>query len=120
MVHRRLSHGLPHLLMWALGRRARVRVRGTSMEPGLPDGSLVLVDPGAYRRREPAAGDVVLARHPFVRDLHLIKRVAEARDGRVTLVGDRADASTDSRDFGALRLDHVMGRVVLRLTRGDP
>jgi nickel-type superoxide dismutase maturation protease len=105
--------------MWALGRRARVRVRGTSMEPALPDGSLVLVDPAAYRSRPPAAGDVVLARHPFVRDLRLIKRVAETRDGRVTLVGDRVDASTDSRDFGALRLDHVMGRVVLRLSRGN-
>jgi len=95
----------------------RVRVRGTSMAPALPDGSFVLVDPRAYRSRPPEPGDVVLARHPYVRDLCLVKRVAEvARQGRVALVGDCAEASTDSRDFGAVGLDHVLGRVVLRLS----
>jgi len=117
LVHRSLIRGLPHLVLWALGRRARYRVRGTSMEPVLPDGSFVLVDPRAYRARAPRAGEVVLARHPFVRDLRLVKRVAnEPNQGHVTLVGDRADSSTDSRDFGAVALGDVMGRVVLKLT----
>ena len=103
--------------MWALGRRARVRVRGTSMEPALPDGSLVLVDPGAYRTRAPRAGDVVLARHPYVRDLRLVKRVvSEPKENRVALVGDRAEASHDSRDFGSVPLGDVMGQVVLKLS----
>jgi nickel-type superoxide dismutase maturation protease len=117
LVHRGLIRGLRHLVLWALGRRTRYRVRGKSMEPALVDGSFVLVDPQAYRTRAPQAGDVVLARHPYVRDLCLVKRVAAApREGRVALTGDRLDASTDSRDFGAVALGDVMGRVVLKLS----
>jgi nickel-type superoxide dismutase maturation protease len=112
-----LIRGFPHFVLWALGRRARIRVRGTSMEPGLPDGSFVLVDPRAYRSRAPRAGEIVLARHPYVRDLRLVKRVAtEPRQGRVALVGDRPEASHDSRDFGAVALGDVLGRVVLKLS----
>ena len=117
MVHRGLIRALPELVLWALGRRARVRVRGQSMEPGLPDGSFVLVDPRAYRSRAPRAGEVVLARHPYVRDLSLVKRVAAAPlEGRVALAGDSLERSTDSRDFGAVALGDVMGRVVLKLS----
>ena len=117
MVHGGLIRGLPELVQWALGRRARYRVRGSSMEPGLQDGSFVLVDPEAYRTRAPRAGEVVLARHPFVSGLCLVKRVAtEPEAGRVALVGDRADESTDSRDFGAVRLGEVVGKVVLKLS----
>ena len=117
MVHRSLIRGFPQLVLWALGRRARFRVRGTSMEPWLSDGSFVLVDPRAYRRRAPRAGDVVLARHPYERDLRLVKRVAsEPKDERVALVGDRAEASHDSRDFGTVPLADVMGQVVLKLS----
>src|SRR5215510_241710 len=109
--------GLAELVLWALGRRRRFRVRGTSMEPALPDGSLVLVDPRAYRSRAPQAGEVVLARHPYVRELRLVKRVAAAPcQGRVALVGDQAEHSTDSRDFGAVALGDLMGRVVLKLS----
>jgi nickel-type superoxide dismutase maturation protease len=118
LVHRSLIRGLPHLVLWALGRRTRLRVRGPSMEPALPDGSFVLVDPRAYRARAPRAGEVVVARHPYVRDLRLVKRVAqEPCEGRVALVGDRAEQSTDSRDFGAVGLGDVLGRVVLKLSR---
>jgi nickel-type superoxide dismutase maturation protease len=117
LVHRGLIRGLPHLVLWALGRRTRLRVRGTSMEPALGDGSFVLVDPRAYRTRAPRAGEVVVARHPYVRDFCLVKRVAaDVREDRVALRGDRADQSTDSRDFGTVALGDVMGRVVLKLS----
>ena len=117
MVHRSLIGAFSELVLWALGRRARYRVRGSSMEPGFHDGSFVLVDPGAFRTRAPRAGEVVLARHPFVSGLCLVKRVAtEPEQGRVALVGDRPEESTDSRDFGAVKLADVVGKVVLKLS----
>ena len=87
------------------------------MEPSLMAGGFVLVNPRAYARRRPRRGDVVLARHPFRTDVRLIKRVADfSREGRVALTGDRAEASTDSRDFGSVAVSDLMGRVVLRLS----
>ena len=116
MGHGELIRALPELALWAMGRRVRYRVRGTSMEPALSDGSFVLVDPRAFARRAPEPGEVVVARHPFRTDVRLIKRVRERpSEGRVALAGDRADVSTDSRDFGAVPVADVVGRVVLRL-----
>ena len=95
-------------MAWLLGRRLRVRVAGPSMEPTLSDGTTVLIKPDA----PPQDGDIVLVRHPFESDLNILKRVDHrTADGRVFLRGDAA-TSTDSRDFGAVDPDQILGRVV--------
>jgi signal peptidase I len=40
--------------------------------------------------------------------------VAAVDDGRCTLLGDRPEASTDSRIFGPVPLEDVLGRAVFR------
>jgi len=113
MVHRQLN--AIELLLWALRRRRRFRVNGDSMLPHLRPGDEVLVDPRAYRRTSPHVGDVVIARHPFRRDVRLIKRVVRVLDGdRYDLRGDNPAASTDSRAFGALPRRYLLGRVTAR------
>jgi nickel-type superoxide dismutase maturation protease len=83
-----------------------VVVEGTSMEPALQPGDRLLVV-----ARRPRVGDVVALQHD---GRVLVKRVA-AIDGRhVTVHGDNADASTDSRSFGAVSLRSVLGRAVYR------
>lgn len=94
---------------------SRVAIAGRSMEPALEDGDWVLVDPEAYRARPPRPGDLVLAPDPREPERVLIKRVAEVtRDGRLTILGDAPDASTDSRDFGTIAAADVRGRPWLR------
>jgi len=116
VVHGLVARALPELALWALGRRARFRVAGDSMSPALAPGDQILVDLAAYRRRGPRPGEVVLARHPYRRDARLVKRVARvAADGRCELAGDNPDASTDSRGFGSVPAELLLGRVVLRL-----
>ncbi len=102
--------GLSEAVRWLLGLRQRVAVRGRSMLPTLPEGATVLVERGA-----PAAvGDVVLARHPYVRDLVLIKRVtALGPDGRAQLAGDNPVES--SHAFGAVGAGALLGVVRSRL-----
>ena len=96
---------------WLLGRRVRVRVAGPSMEPALPDGSTVLVKPGGA----PQPQDIVLVEHPMQADLRILKRVDHITDdGRIFLRGD-GTVSTDSRDFGAVPPERVLGRVVCTL-----
>ena len=102
-------------LLWLLGRRRRFKVEGGSMEPTLADGDEVLVDPRAYRRRSPVAGEVVVALHPFVRGLRLVKRVARVEaGGAVALEGDNPGASTDGRTLGTVPPEGILGRVTAR------
>ncbi|MDQ2952161.1 MAG: nickel-type superoxide dismutase maturation protease [Chloroflexota bacterium] len=90
----------------------RVAVSGHSMEPALREGDWLIVVPP---RRRPRGGDVVLVRDPRERTRLLLKRVAEvAPEGGVVVRGDRDDHSTDSRHFGAIPLDDVIGRAAFR------
>jgi len=84
------------------------------MYPLLRDGDEVAVDLSAFASREPAVGDVVLARHPFKTGIEIIKRIVEVTDeGRLVLHGDDALESQDSRGFGPVSRDLVLGLVRL-------
>lgn len=102
-------------LLWILRRRQRFRVTGASMLPLLQPGEEVLIDPAAYHHCAPNPGDVVAAEHPKQPGLRLVKRVIAVLDtGACLLVGDNPDASTDSRDFGAVSRQHILGKVTSR------
>ncbi len=76
------------------------------MAPALPDGSSVLV-----AKRPPAKGDVVVARLPADGQI-VVKRVSRVdSDGQLFLRGD-GEISTDSRDYGAISSEHILGVVV--------
>ena len=90
---------------------ARVAIAGRSMEPALEDGDWVLVDPAAYGARLPRPGELILAPAPREPERVVIKRVADvSRDGRLTVLGDAPDHSTDSREFGSIGGADVRGR----------
>lgn len=81
------------------------------MLPTLEPNDEVLVALG----RSVGVGDIVLARHPYQRDLHLLKRVkCVDAEGRLELVGDNPSESTDSRSFGSVSIDSVLGLVTSR------
>lgn len=80
----------------------------TSLAPG----DKVLVDAKGYI----TVGDVVLAEHPYRSDVKIIKRVVEIADnGRLTLSGDNPAESTDSRTFGSVSLESIIGKVSSKL-----
>ena len=93
-----------------------VEVRGGSMAPALLPGDRLLVESRSYLSRAPRPGEVVLAADPRKGDRELIKRVAAIDDAGAAadLRGDAPDESTDSREFGAVRLSTIRWRAAFR------
>ena len=112
-----MEHDLPKATffdkaMVLLGSRFQYICEGTSMNPTLKDGEIVLVDRGAPIE----VGDIVVARHPIEQSTEVVKRVARINErGHYYLVGDNLDDSTDSRHYGAVTGEYIKGKVVARL-----
>ncbi|MEO9253935.1 MAG: nickel-type superoxide dismutase maturation protease [Tepidiformaceae bacterium] len=99
--------------MWLLTRRySRFEVSGESMVPALNPGDWIAVDMTAYIKHRPRCGDVVLARDPRDPERTLVKRVDHTDlHSNVWLLGENAESSTDSRTFGPVTPDAILGRV---------
>ncbi|HLM70057.1 MAG TPA: S26 family signal peptidase [Thermoplasmata archaeon] len=112
-------------------RSRRFRVADRSMSPTLLPGDCLYVDPGAYRTRLPERGDLVILHDPVDAQRLLAKRVAfvageypypdaEMLAPRtVFLLGDNLVASRDSRSFGAVPVERIVGRAWFRYAPAD-
>ncbi len=84
------------------------------MEPLLHEGQVVFVDRHAYRTADPTEGDIVVAHHPWRSELLIVKRVESVGpDRRYHLVSENRAAAEaqDSRTFGPVRTEQIVGRV---------
>ncbi|NEO16997.1 MULTISPECIES: nickel-type superoxide dismutase maturation protease [unclassified Moorena] len=109
------KNSIPELALLILRKRLRFRVTGGSMIPLLQPGEELLIDPRAYRHMPPKVGDIVVARHPYRKQLRLVKRVTVVlEDGRCFLQGDNPIESTDSRSFGLVDSQQIIGKVTSR------
>lgn len=83
---------------------ARITVIGASMAPTLLHGERWLVTPGRVR-----AGRLVLLREPDRPALHTVKRVIRIVSEGIWVEGDNVDVSRDSRHFGVVPRENVLG-----------
>ena len=96
----------------------RFRVEDESMRPTLEPGDYVLVNRWAYRFRPPSAGDLVVVSDPESSERFLVKRVFDAvGPTQIRLAGDNELLSRDSRAFGPVPVERIVGKVWLRLKR---
>ena len=99
----------------ALFPLARYQVEGASMLPEVGPGERVVVNKAAYWLGKPSTGDLVVVRDPRDRQRLLIKRLdGPAGDDRWNVLGANASASTDSRIFGPVDRELLVGKVLLR------
>jgi signal peptidase I len=75
----------------------------------LPGDRLLVARPGRLR-----TGDIVAFPDPREPTRLLVKRVWTVTDAGVDVRGDNAGASTDSRTFGLVAREAVIGRAVYR------
>lgn len=88
-----------------------MRVVGESMTPTLGDGQFVLYERGAGFD----VGSIVVAKHPS-QPIEIVKRVASIDPvGLVELASDNEASGTDSRTFGRIDIDDVIGAVTISL-----
>lgn len=88
----------------------RVAISGPSMEPTLRAGEWWL----ALRTTRVDVGDMVVVLHPELADTLAVKRLTH-RTGRACWVeGDNPSSSRDSRHFGPVDEDRVVGRLLVR------
>lgn len=85
---------------------SRFTVSGNSMYPSLKNGQDVLSINWFYK---PKIGDLVVAK---VQGKEMVKRVHYIHDREVIVQGDNQAESTDSRHFGSIKMDQIVGKVV--------
>lgn len=97
-----------------LGLTVRVyAVHGSSMEPTLSDGQVVVVNRLAYLLRSPRPGDLVVLEHPLRGQELMIKRISSLQEqNSIVYRGDNPGESVDSRHFGSISRQALRGRVV--------
>lgn len=88
----------------------RVEVRGDSMRPTLEPGDRLVV----VRTRRCRPGHLVALADPRQPWRLVVKRVETASAAGVTVRGDNAGTSTDSRHYGPVAPGSVRGRAVYR------
>jgi nickel-type superoxide dismutase maturation protease len=89
----------------------RFRVEDTSMEPTLKPGDYVIVNRLAYLFGKPSKNDVIVLKHPQQKEKFLVKRIAEIRDSEYFVLGDNTEFSKDSRHFGPIKRNMIVGKV---------
>lgn len=90
-----------------------VRIVGPSMEPALHNGEWWVVRPARRIR----VGQVVAARHPHRPELLMVKRVVRREGDGWWLEGDNPQSSDDSRTFGAVPEQSIVGVLWWRYRR---
>ena len=115
MISELPATNLTTLFLLLIQKRRRFRVVGESMLPLLQPGEEILIDPAAYVNSLPQVNDIVIISHPRNPELTIVKRVTEVgADGRYFVRGDNLEASIDSRQWGKIELNHILGKVTNR------
>ncbi len=91
----------------------RFKISDRSMEPDFKQGDYVIVNRLSYIFKSPSNGDVVVFKHPKEKNKFLIKRILKTTNaGKYFAVGDNQKYSKDSRQFGPVKRNLIVGKVL--------
>lgn len=86
---------------------SKFTIHGNSMSPNLKEGTDILT----FNWNKIKVGDVVVIKNE---GKEIVKRVQSINGREVFVQGDNKEGSTDSRHFGPINIDQVVGKVVYR------
>ncbi|MEK7451052.1 MAG: nickel-type superoxide dismutase maturation protease [Patescibacteria group bacterium] len=87
---------------------SKIKVLGHSMEPTLKQNQIVMVSSIPYFFKKPKVGDIVVLK----RQKYIIKRIAAIKKEQIFVIGDNKKESRDSRHFGWIEKDNILGKVI--------
>lgn len=99
---------LKEKILWLLRQRKRFRVEGHSMQPILNPGDLILIK--GIKKDHLKKGEWVVFRHPFKKKTKMIKQIIDFQGSRVKVQGINQGDSLDSRSFGLLNRNLMIGK----------
>ena len=94
-----------------IGYRQHLRVVGNSMESTISKGDLIIYKKINPKNLDLNIGDIVVASHPTIKSKLIIKRIYKIHQNKFELRGDNFLNSTDSREWGLIELDLIVGKV---------
>ncbi len=86
----------------------KFKVSGNSMLPTLKEGQDILVWCWFYN---PEVGDIVALKKS---GKEMVKRISARTGGKFFCLGDNPKESTDSRSFGAITQNEIIGKVIYK------
>ena len=92
----------------------RFKVVGTSMIPVIGAGQYLLVAKKSFLFNKPEKGDIVVLKPP-IRSRKIVKRVFKVLGNKYFVRGDNLNESTDSRFFGPVKAEHILGKVLFTI-----
>ncbi|MEK6963216.1 MAG: nickel-type superoxide dismutase maturation protease [Nanoarchaeota archaeon] len=92
------------------------KVIGKSMEPAYSEGDYLIVNRIAFYFRKPKKGEAVLLEDPRTGKV-ILKRIQAVKKQRYYVLGDNKNQSTDSRAFGWVPSEKILGNVLWRISR---
>lgn len=90
---------------------SRFVINGHSMEPTIKENQTVIVSAIPYLLRTPKINDIIAIESP-VEEKILIKRITKMNHNNYFVAGDNQSDSTDSRKFGMIGRDQIIGKVI--------
>ena len=94
-----------------IGYRQHLRVVGNSMEDTISAGDIIIYKNINPKNSELEVGDIVVASHPKIKSKLIVKRIYQIHQDKFDLRGDNYLSSTDSREWGLIELDLIVGKV---------
>ena len=95
----------------------RFVVSGESMAPKFSGGDKLFVCRFIYKLVRPKVGDFVVLGDPRGERL-ILKKIDAIHGSEYFVIGENAAGSTDSRTFGAVGKEKILGKVLFRYKRG--
>jgi len=90
---------------------SRLQVQGSSMLPTFSPKQNLISFNWAYFFSQPKKGEVVMVKQS---GKLIVKRISKVKDGNLFLVGDNPEKSTDSRQFGWVEKNQLVGKVIFK------
>ena len=90
----------------------KFKIQGHSMEPTIKNGQTVLVSSLPYIFKKPKVNDVIALENG---NKILIKRILKMNAQEVFIAGDNLEDSLDSRKFGMVSKNKILGKVIYKV-----